>query len=132
MPQLRSGRHVGLSKDRLIEWAHSREHMGPLLFFYCYVRSTDELWGSIDVVLFEAASDPTSPGAMPSGPYLAGYTVAEISGDKCDWNETEKAEFMEEFIKEDRVCKWLAETQTEVEEILKSKPLPESLRGILD
>ena len=102
MPQLPSGRHVGLSHDRALAMAdayridfitmlsiESKKHNGILHFInVIYFNPTDNL--------------PSSDKPNLSNPYLSDLVASDVMTDKCDWSADDKAAFMD-WINSDRM-----------------------------
>ena len=88
MPRLGSGRNVGVSPGRLLDWAEHRAHGGDYLRMAVDNHQPGDLWADIDVVHYDSdgSSCPdTSPD--PGEPYLAGFTVADVIAGRCEWSE---------------------------------------------
>jgi hypothetical protein len=130
MPQLASGRHVGVSPHRLLDWAEHRAHSGDYLRMAIDDRMPAQLWADIDVVVFLSA-DGSAASPAEGEPVLAGFTVADLATGRCDWSEEERREFLA-WTASERVVQWLDALHAQLLELLRSKPLPAILKGILD
>ena len=80
MPQLPSGRHVGLSADSVIEMAR-KGNFNLSLGFKMHVKDPNDLAPLIDIVYFQEVTGAPAPG----DPYLSGLTLFDIGSKNCDW-----------------------------------------------
>lgn len=131
MPQLPSGRHVGLSHDRALAMAdayridfmtilsiESKKHNGILHFLnVAYFNPTDEL--------------PSSDKPNLGNPYLSDLMGSDIMTDKCDWTAEDKAAFMD-WVNSERMQQGFQSIQKMINERFKQAEVPEALKGIFD
>jgi hypothetical protein len=128
MPQLVSGRHVGLNVDRVLALARDGD-FNHALALASTIRTPEDLLQVMDLVYFAAwRGQPDT-----SEPYLTGLTVRDISTDKCDWSPEEMRSF-DSWLESPPARHWLRERFDELHEVLRTTKtsLPENLRGLFD
>ena len=84
MPQLTSGRHVGLSTDRLfrmIDNGSDEARSVAMVWLRLHVNTPEKLRNELAIVLYREGEG--TPPAAPA--YLAGYTVGDVLDGRTDW-----------------------------------------------
>jgi hypothetical protein len=131
MPQLPSGRHVGLSQDRLYDWAE-QAGFTALAELVSLSADADDLHPLIDLIEYEeghAAPDMDNPDR--GEPYISEVRIADLDTAECPWPKADQQALLA-WLKSERTRAWLGETLDELREMLASKPAPSGLRGSLD
>lgn len=132
MPQLKSGRHVGFSHDRLMAWANAQTDNGQWLRFVITGVEPADLWRNMEVVYYRAAEDAPSPDQPELGqPYRAGFTVGEMESERSDLTEDERAE-LQSFFQTPRLQAWMKQLFADVMQVLKSKPPVDGLQELFE
>ena len=131
MPQLPSGRHVGLSQDRLYDWAEQAD-FNALAELVSSAAGADDLHPLIDLIEYEdghAAPDADNPDR--GEPYLSEVRISDLETPACPWPAADQKALLA-WLHSERTRGWLQETLEELRELLASKPAPTGLRGALD
>lgn len=128
MPQLPSGRHVGLVSDPIFDLVREGD-WGRNMQLTLHVHSPDELAPIINVTYYTPVAGESGPGK----PFLSGLMLADIGTDKCDWSAEDVA-FFEKWLASDVAQKWLKNTFEELTKLTRTvkTKLPENLHGILE
>ena len=92
MPQLKSGRHVGLSASPLLEklkFGTDVQVSTVIMAFRMAVPSAEQLKGYLSVAYFREGE-----GTPPDAPsYYSGFQVRDVLDGKAGWSEEEIREF---------------------------------------
>ena len=128
MPQLPSGRHVGLSMERALGLAREG-NLALSLDYATNVKSPNDLAPLIDIVYYEPIEGEPPPGA----PRLSGLTLSALETEQCDWSDEDR-QAMRDLITGDRARDWLRAQYDELSELIRTvkAPIPENLRGIFE
>ena len=133
MPQLPSGRHVGISPDNILNFAEKCDFQ-QVSDFYLNIHDRNMLLHLLNVVLYEDNANPPSAGQPSIGkPYITDLKVTDIETPKCNWSSDDKAVFSQ-WLQEERTQEYLQSIYDKLFEILKankSSP-PEALHGIFE
>lgn len=131
MPQLPSGRHIGLSQDRLYDWAE-QAGFDALAELVSSAAGAEDLHPLIDLIEYEeghAAPDADNPDR--GEPYISEVRIADLDTDECPWPKADQQALLA-WLQSERTRDWLGETLEELREMLASKPAPSGSRGSLD
>lgn len=128
MPQLPSGRHVGLSHGRALAMADDYR-VDLIMALAVADREENGMLKLMNVVCFEP-NDLPDPDTLGK-PYLSDLMGSDVATDKCDWSETDKAAFLE-WVNSDRMQRGFESARDEIKERFKKAKTPESLLGIMD
>lgn len=128
MPQLPSGRHVGLSAGRTMEMAR-QGNFNLSLGFAASVKEPSDLAPLIDILYYHDKEGEPPPGE----PYYSGLTYLDVTNNNCDWS-MEDIQALAEHVASDRGQAWLRAQFDEMAELIRTvkAPLPESLHGLFD
>ena len=126
MPQLPSGRKVGLCADPVLDIARKGD-FSLSLAFKVSVTSRADITPLVNIVYFEPRAGVPEPGK----PYLSGLMLSDIGTSKCDWSVEDVAAF-EEWLQGEQNKQWMQRTFDELRELIRTikPPLPDSLKGI--
>ncbi len=118
MPQLKSGRHVALTIEPLLDrlrYGDDCAIYGRIIAYRMRVSSPQDLVRLIDVGEYRAGE-----GTPPDAPcYFAGYTVGEVLDGHPDWTASEIEE-LREFVETAPRCQaWLEEQMRIIEGIIR-------------
>jgi hypothetical protein len=131
MPQLPSGRHIGLSEERLFS-ALEDASVTVILAFMVSENRMDEIYSAIDILYYEGNADPVELGAQPPGKlYRSGWVVSDVNSDACDWSEEDKFSF-KAWLKQPYVQDWMNDISKRISAKLTTAKVPEALRGLFD
>ncbi|MBK9494694.1 MAG: hypothetical protein IPO08_09135 [Xanthomonadales bacterium] len=132
MPQLCSGRHVGLAPGPFLSWLEQAS-WGDAVLLVPELQEFKNLLRVIKIVEYrdtlQAAPSPDQP--LLGEPVVSEWTVQDALDGKAGWSESERAWFVD-WLQSSRAQDFLADLLVQVMEIIHGKPLPESLHGILD
>jgi hypothetical protein len=107
MPQLKSGRHVGISADPLIKTIKfgTDVHVSAVIMAYrMSVTSPDKLKDFLSVAYFREGE-----GTPPDAPsYDSGFFVRDVLAGKADWSEDEVQEFRTWLDTNEKINAWIA------------------------
>ena len=128
MPQLPSGRHVGLSADPVLDLARKGNFqltIGVIMGITC----PDDLDPLINVVYFRTVEGTTGRGE----PYVSGLMLSQIGTADCDWSAEDLSAFRA-WLELDSSRKWKRGVYDELQEIVRTvaPPIPDNLKGIFD
>jgi hypothetical protein len=130
MPQLPSGIHVDISKDRLLSWASSID-FSVAIQFSANITRIDELHHFVDLVYFDNISSDVPGHAQSGEAYPSGLRVSDVGTQKCDWSQ-EDQDWFADWLQTRPAQEWFEALQKELHEVLRNKPLPIPLKGFLD
>ncbi|TNG00467.1 MAG: hypothetical protein EP297_03735 [Gammaproteobacteria bacterium] len=130
MPQLPSGKHVDISKDRLLDWASGID-FSIAIQFSANITRIDELHHFVDLVYYQNTGTERSSAEPAGESYLSGLRVSDVGTYKCDWPR-EDQDWFSDWLKTKQALEWFETLQEELHEILRNKPLPIPLKGFLD
>ncbi len=131
MPQLPSGRHVGVSYDRLLQWAESAPH-GMLSQAVLALHAAEDLLILLD--LLEYADPDNSPSPQDPGagkPFLSPVRIADLDTPACPWPAEDQAALLD-WLRGPRMTQIFEQAREQLYAILQTRPVPEALRGIFD
>jgi hypothetical protein len=121
MPQLKSGRHVGVSIRSYIDalTAGQEESMYfAIVALRLNVVTPEALRDHVLIVYFDE-----SKGAPPHAPaYSSGYCVADVLEGRTDWSLDEVEEFRA-FLTEPRFAHWLQAQFDALNQVIRDHPL---------
>lgn len=125
MPQLPSGRHVGLSNDRLFAWAEDEADLDELELMLEAITDPEHLLNLIDLTYYHA-NDATVAAAKgePGEPYPAGITAAQFDAEDSDWSAADIA-FFRDWLDGQRAQEWLLGVREDLAETLESRATPQ-------
>jgi len=128
MPQLPSGRPVGLTADYALDLAR-KGNFGLSLAFKLEAKSASDMGPLVNVVYYRPLEGKNGPGE----PYPSGLMLSDIGTEKCDWSAEDVA-FFSNWLASGVVQQWMLKIHDELAELIRTvkAPLPENLRGILD
>jgi hypothetical protein len=131
MPQLPSGRHVGLSHGRALAMAdHYR--IDFMMMLEQQHQDKNGILQFVNVVYYEPADDLPNPDHPGLGnPYASDLMASDVMTDKCDWTEDDKTAFMD-WVNSERMQTTFSRMYDEIHERFKKAEVPEALRGIFD
>lgn len=130
MPQLPSGRHIGLSQDRLYDWAEQAS-FNTLAELLSSAQGADDLHPLIDLIEYEeghAAPDSDHPDR--GEPFISEVRIGDLESSACPWPEADQQALLA-WLRSERTRGWIDETLDELREMLASKPAPSGARGVL-
>lgn len=131
MPQLPSGRHVGLSHDAMLKMADNYR-IDLLMDIIASDKEHNGILKFINVTYYDATNElPNSDKPTLGNPYLSDLLGSDVATDKCDWTEEDKAAFFE-WVNSDRMQQGFRSVRNEFNERLKKAKVPEALHGIMD
>lgn len=124
MPQLRSGRHVGLCTSPYLDAIRSGPE--PSTYFAIvalriHAPSPAELLHHTLIVYFH--EDEGTPPDAPA--YRSGYCVGDILDGRSDWSADEVAEFRA-WLKNDQSQRWLQAQFDEIDQEIRDNPIWDS------
>jgi len=125
MPQLPSGRHVGLSNDRLFAWAEDEADIDELGDLIDAAEEPQRLLALIDLTYYRASPAASASGGEPGEAYPAGITAADFDADDSDWSEADIA-FFRDWLEGQRAQEWLLGVREDLAETLESRTLTDS------
>ncbi|WP_395789790.1 hypothetical protein [Aquimonas sp.] len=129
MPQLPSGRHIGISQDRLYDWAEQAE-FAALSEVLLNAQAPDDLHDLIDLIEYADGSAPPSADEPDQGePYLSEVSIRDIGSPDCPWPEADQQALLT-WLHSDRTRGWLEETLQELRAMLADKSAPKATRGM--
>lgn len=131
MPQLPSGRHVGVSYDRLLQWAQSAPY-GALSEAVLALHSADDLLILLDLLEYADPDNPPGPQHPAAGkPFLSPVRIADLDTPSCPWPTEDQAALLD-WLRGPRLAQIFEQARDDLYAILRTRPVPEALRGILD
>jgi len=130
MPRLPSGKHIGISSERLLRWAAGAD-FNNAMEFTMHIRTIDKMGHFIDVVYYRGAEDRPPNGAEPEDAYLPGLKVSDVATSRCGWCEEDK-DWFAEWLTTPLFIAWFDALQTELHEVLSARPLPDVVEGFFD
>lgn len=131
MPQLPSGRHVGVSYDRLLQWAESVS-FGELSEVLLALQSPDDLLILLDVLEYADPDNPPSAQDPAAGkPFLSPVRISELDTPTCPWPAEDQAALLD-WLRGPRMVRIFERARSDLDAILPTRAIPEALRGILD
>ena len=123
MPQLPSGRHIGISQDRLYDWAEQAD-FAALSEVLSNAQEPDDLHALIDLIEYADGSTPPSADEPDQGePYLSDVRISDIGSPNCPWPESDQQALLA-WLHSERTRGWLQETLQELRAMLPDKPAP--------
>jgi len=128
MPQLPSGRHVGLADGPVKELAKTG-NMRLKLAFHQGIRKPADLAPLICIYYFHPGDDESTPGE----PYMSDLTLADIGTDKCDWSEEDLISF-NTWLEQPQSKDFLQTAYNELKHIIETVKvvIPDNLKGVLE
>lgn len=123
MPQLPSGRHVGLSNDRLFAWAEDEADLDELEQMLEAISDPEHLLNLIDLTYYHADDAPSAVNGEPGEPYPAGITAAQFDAEDSDWSEPDISYFRD-WLGGQRAQEWLLGVREDLADTLESRSLP--------
>jgi hypothetical protein len=128
MPQLPSGRHVGLADGPVQELAKTG-NMGLKLAFYKAMKKPADLAPVICITYFHPSDDDSILGE----PYLSDLTLADIGTEKCDWSEEDLVAF-NAWLELPRSKDFLQSAYDELKHIIETVKvvMPDNLKGVME
>lgn len=128
MPQLPSGRHVGLVSDPIFDLVREGD-WGRNMQLASHVKSPEDLHSLVNIAYFKPVPGSSGPGK----PYLSGFMLADIGTEKCDWPDEDVA-FLQKWLTSDIAQQWLQNAFDEFTKLIRSvkTELPNNLHGILE
>lgn len=128
MPQLPSGRRVGLSSDPVFDLVRQGD-WGTNFQLSVYLESPQDMAPLLNIIYYKPESE--TGGAMQ--PYLSGLMLADVGTEKCDW-PAEDVQFFQEWLATELARQWLKNTFQDLHAALKAThaELPEVLHGVLE
>lgn len=133
MPQLPSGRRVGVSVDAALAMARKGD-FGLTMGWRLKVKQPADIAPLVAVVYYQSEGEaPTADNPDLGHPFLSGLTVADIGTPKCDWSADDQAA-LREWLASPRAQDWMRRAHDDLAELIGTvKPaLPENLRGIAE
>lgn len=133
MPQLPSGRHVGISPDNILDFAKKCDFQ-QITNFYMHIHDRNMLLHLLHVVLYKDNNNPPLVEQPIIGnPYISDLVVTDIDTTKCNWSSEDKAAFSQ-WLQEERTQDYLQSIYDKLFEILKANksPPPAALHGIFE
>ena len=128
MPQLPSGRHIGISQDRLYDWAEQAD-FAALSEVLLNIQAPDDLHTLIDLIEYADGSTPPSVDEPDQGePYLSDVSISDIGSPSCPWPEADQQALLA-WLHSERTRGWLEETLQDLRTMLPDKPAPKPSRG---
>jgi len=128
MPQLPSGRHVGLSADPVLELAR-QGNFQLTIGVIMGLNGPDDLDALINVVYFRPVEGAPGPGE----PYVSGLMLSQIGTEECDWPAEDLTAFRA-WRESEANQKWQQGVYDELTKIIHTvpPPIPDNLKGILE
>ena len=128
MPELPSGRRVGMSADAVLELAR-KGNFQLSMGFVMGIREPMDLAPLISIVYFTPGAGVPEPGA----PSLSGLALSDVGTEKCDWSKEDVEAFLAWTHNEDNLA-WQRKVFDEIQMLIHHvpPPLPDNLKGILD
>ena len=125
MPQLKSGRHVGVAPlpllDR-IKFGTDSEIYALVIAYRLEVQSPEDLRGLLPVTYFKEGE-----GTPPDAPaYALGLSVKDVLGGKADWLQAEVDEFRQWVETDAALNAWVRESFAAIHEAIVNSLLWES------
>lgn len=131
MPQLPSGRHIGLSQDRLYDWAEQAT-FNALAELVGNAHGADDLHPLVDLIEYEEGhTAPDAENPDRGEPYLSEVRIADLGSAECPWPEADQHALLA-WLRSERTRAWLQETLEDLRDMLASKPAPTDMRSLLD
>lgn len=132
MPQLASGRHVGFTTDPLFDWLRDASPDETLRLLASGFSEEDLLSILFLVEYRDADREPPSEDNPGLGePQIIRLTIRQLLDGHGDWTEAER-ESLADWLQQPRTRGLLQKIHAEAMECLAKRPLPESLKGILE
>lgn len=121
MPQLASGRHVGLNLEPLLDGLRFGEDYRVFGNIYIYRRQVHQPADLLPLatVLYYREGEGNPPDAPA---YSSGFTVQKVLDGEAGWSEAEIAEFRTFLEGDARVKAWLATYFDEINQIIFNSP----------
>lgn len=128
MPQLPSGRHVGISADHALAIARQGDFALSARFTMT-VKTPDDLAPFINIIYYRPVENRSSPGE----PYVSDLFLSDIGTKRCNWSDEDVNAFRV-WIQSSQAQDWMHRTFEELSKYIRAvkSSLPENLRGILD
>lgn len=131
MPKLPSGRHVGVSYDRLLEWAESAS-FGELSQVVLSLHTVEDFHVLLDLLEYADPDNPPSPQNPGAGkPFLSPVRIADLETPACGWPVDDQTA-LREWLHGPRLRQIFEQAVEDLHAILPTRQVPEALRGIFD
>jgi hypothetical protein len=131
MPQLPSGRHVGVSYKRLLDWAESAP-WGKLSEVVLSLRAAEDFPLLLDLLEYadsENLPTPLNPGA--GKPFLSPVRISELNTPACPWAAEDQTALLD-WLRAQQLERMFDQAVADLHSILRSRPAPDALRGLFD
>jgi hypothetical protein len=128
MPQLPSGRPVGISADYALALAR-QGNLALSMAFILEARDAEDIAPLVNIVYYRPIDGEEGLGE----PYPSDLMLPDIGTEKCDW-PAEDVAFFNNWLASDVVRQWQQNAFEELAELIRTvkAPLPEALHGIMD
>ena len=123
MPQLKSGRHVGLTVEPYLDAIKSGDenlsYFG-IVTFRLNVPSPDQLRDHVAIVYYRDGGPPNGSA------YISGYCIADVLSGTSDFSAAEVEEFREWLDDNSQLGPWLSTEFAEINQAIAGSPVWES------
>lgn len=128
MPQLPSGRHVGVCVSPIIE-VIKRGDFSLKMNFMMAVRSVEDIRYMVSLVYYRGEDSD----GLPTESYAPGLTLVDVDKRKVGWSDEDYSAFAE-WQQSEPVKSWMDDSYEEIQETVKNLKvkLPKNLHGILE
>lgn len=128
MPQLPSGRHVGLTIAPALAMSRAGD-FGFHVTSKLYVNSLETFKEVVSVAYLRPREG--APDQLEQ--YQSGMRLSDIGADRCDWSR-EDIEYFDAWLKQDTSQQWLRDSYDEFVATLQGTKavIPDALKGLLD
>lgn len=128
MPQLPSGRHVGLTIAPALAMSRAGD-FGFHVTSKLYVNSLETFKEVVSVAYLRPREG--APDQLEQ--YQSGMRLSDIGTDRCDWSR-EDIEYFDAWLKQDTSQQWLRDSYDEFVATLQGTKavIPDALKGLLD
>lgn len=116
MPQLPSGRRIGLSADRVFETLEGSDFKAALKLQQ-QLQEPADLLPLVDLIEYRPAPGVAEPGE----PHDTGLQVADLDTERCDWPATDQQALLEWLFSEPAE-EWLEERYDELTAMFEDSP----------
>jgi hypothetical protein len=131
MPQRPSGRHVGVSYERLPDWAESAP-WGKLSEIVLSLHTVEDFLLILDLLEYADSDRPPSPLNPAAGkPFLSPVRISELNTPACPWAGEDQTALLE-WLHAQHLQRMFDHAAADLHAILRSRPAPEALRGLFD
>ena len=122
MPQLKSGRHVGVLPNDMAEkfkFGSDNEIYALIVNYRLEVKSPNDLTSFLRVVYFKEGPEPP-PNAEK---YYSGFLVEDVVNGKAGWTNEEIEEFKHWLKTDSNVVNWAKNTFDEINDAILNSPI---------